>query len=185
MNFISEIDQTWTLFLDRDGVINRRPPNDYVKCWEDFDFLPGVLESLKIFNKLFNRIIIVTNQQGIGKNLMSKADLALIHKKMIDKIVYNGGRIDKVFFCPDLTKKSDNCRKPGIMMAMKAKTLFPEIIFEKSIMAGDTESDLQFGKKAGMKTVFINSNKGNINNSLIDAEFTDLFSFANSLIAND
>jgi len=185
MKIFTEIDKSWALFLDRDGVINRRPTNDYVKSWGEFDFLPGVLESLKTFNQLFCRVIVVTNQQGIGKNVMTEEDLETVHKKMYKIIDENGGRVDQVFHCPDLANKPNNCRKPGLTMAYQAKEQFPEINFTKSIMAGDTKTDLQFGKNAGMHTVFINTNNKFINNLLFDAEFPDLISFAKSLIAND
>ena len=80
---ILNIDKSWSLFLDRDGVINTRLVDDYVKCWEDFEFLPGVLEAIKCFNKLFSTIVVVTNQQGIGKGLMKVETLNNIHKKMM------------------------------------------------------------------------------------------------------
>jgi histidinol-phosphate phosphatase family protein len=185
MKFFTEVDNSWTLFLDRDGVINRRPTNDYVKSWGEFDFLPGVFESLKIFSQLFCRVIVVTNQQGIGKNVMTEEDLETVHKKMHKTIDENGGRVDQVFYCPDLANKRSNCRKPGLTMANRAKEQFPEINFTKSIMAGDTLTDLQFGKNAGMHTIFINTNNKSIDNLLFDAEYPNLISFAKSLIAND
>jgi len=185
MKILNEIDNSWTLFLDRDGVINRRPMNDYVKSWDEFEFLPGVLESLKIFNQLFCRVIIVTNQQGIGKKVMTEEELKSLHEKMLNTIEENGGRIDQILHCPDLVSKPNNCRKPGLVMAQKAKSAFPEINFTKSIMAGDTKNDLQFGKNAGMRTVYIKSNNESICNLQFDSEFPDLISFAKSLLVND
>lgn len=145
----------WTLFLDRDGVINRRLVDDYVKRWEDFEFLPYVLESLKEFNKLFKHIFIVTNQQGIGKGLMTSQALDEIHKRMLTEIEINGGRIDKVFYCPDLSTSNSINRKPNIGMGLKAKKLYPDIRFRESIIIGDSLSDMKFGRKLGMKTVLI------------------------------
>ncbi|HDO26857.1 MAG TPA: HAD-IIIA family hydrolase [Bacteroidetes bacterium] len=182
MNFKNLLlDKTWTLFLDRDGVINRRPVNDYVTQWDEFEFLPGVVRALSIFSSLFGKIIMVTNQQGIGKNLMTTEDLEIIHTKLLSKIKKAGGRMDAVYFCPDLENKPANCRKPGISMALKAKADFPEIDFNKSIMAGDTENDILFGKNAGMKTVLINTNGISVNENFADAVFPDLISFAESL----
>jgi len=175
-------DKTWTLFLDRDGVINHRPLDDYVKQWTDFEFLPGVLEALSVFSEIFGKIIIVTNQQGIGKGLMTMEDLERIHKKMISEIEKAGGRIDAVYFCPDLEGEPDNCRKPGTIMAGRAKKDFPEIDFSRSIMAGDTENDLLFGKNAGMKTVLINTNNIIANSGLADFVFAGLYQFAQSLM---
>lgn len=179
------IDQNWTLFLDRDGVINRRPVDDYVKVWDDFEFLPHVFEALNIFAKIFGRIIVVTNQQGIGKHVMTLEELAAIHKKMLSEIQRMGGRVDGIYFCPDLKEKENNCRKPGLSLARQAKKDFPEINFEKSIMAGDMQTDMEFGKNAGMRTVYINSNRKIINNTWYMAEFPDLISFAKTLSAND
>lgn len=183
--FLSAVDKSWTLFLDRDGVINRRPVNDYVKTPESFEFLPGVLEALKILSEKLGRIIIVTNQQGVGKNLMTEEDLLAVHRKMLAKIEKAGGRIDKIFYCLDLAKSPDNCRKPGLAMANLAKVDFPEIDFSRSIMAGDTKSDMEFGRNAGMKTIFINTNKSKLDFALFDVEFQSLISFAESLVAND
>lgn len=174
-----------TLFLDRDGVINHRPPADYVKSWEDFKFLPAVLSALQIVSALFDKIVIVTNQQGIGKNLMTCEDLEEIHRKMLEEIENQGGRVDKVYFCPDLAGKADSCRKPGIKMAEQAQKDFPNIDFSNSIMIGDTESDMLFGKNAGMKTILISTSDEIINNKLVDFKFSSLYEFAISLRAND
>lgn len=184
-DFINQINKSWTLFLDRDGVINKRPPNDYVKNWSEFEFLPGVPEALKIFSAMFNRIIIITNQQGIGKNIMTIDELQLIHEQLISKVKDFGGRLDAIYFCPDLATQPDNCRKPSVKMAIQAKNDFPEIDFIKSIMAGDTFSDLQFGKNNRMKTVYINTNETELPVSSYDLSFTDLISFANKINAND
>ena len=98
------IDSTWTLFLDRDGVINKKLDNDYVKHWIEFEFIDGVFEALKKFDSTFGKIVVVTNQQGIGKNIYRVEDLELIHKNMIYEINYSKGRIDKVYFSPHLLK---------------------------------------------------------------------------------
>ena len=82
-----------TLFLDRDGVINRLMPHDYVKKWNEFEFMPGVLEALAILAKKFQHIILVTNQRGVGKGLMSKEDLDRIHEKMCSVIENHGGKM--------------------------------------------------------------------------------------------
>lgn len=174
-----------TLFLDRDGVVNYRPVNDYVKNWEEFHFLPGVLDAMKMFSGFFQRIIIVTNQQGIGKNLMTMEDLHKIHQRMIDEIELKGGRIDRIYYCPDLASKSDNCRKPGIKMAEMAQNDFPEIEFKNCVMVGDTETDMEFGRKIGMTTVLIGSKNEPVGKDLIDFTFDQLINFARSLPAND
>ncbi len=153
IDFISKTDKSWSLFLDRDGVINKRIIGGYITNWEEFEFLPGVVEAVSIFSRYFKYIFIVTNQQGIGKGLMGEDDLNSIHKKLQNHFLENNGRIDAIYFCPDLATKNDNCRKPRISMAEKAKHDFPDIDFKKSLIVGDSVSDIQFGKNAGMKTV--------------------------------
>lgn len=150
------IDKTWTLFLDRDGVINLLYPSDYVKKWSEFYFLEGVLDALKNLSGVFRRIIIVTNQQGVGKGLMSQADLDFIHAEMLKEIKKYGGRIHAIYSANMLVKDDVNqMRKPGIGMAKKAKRDFPEIDFSKSIMIGDSITDMQFGRTLGMVTVYV------------------------------
>ncbi|MEE4258146.1 MAG: HAD family hydrolase [Bacteroidales bacterium] len=181
-DFLRQIDSSWTLFLDRDGVINKRPPGDYVKNWHEFEFLQGVTEALKILATKFQRIIIITNQQGIGKNIMTPEDLHLIHSKLKKEVAKKGGRIDAIYFCPDLVTKPNNCRKPSVKMALQAKKDFPEIDFSKSIMAGDTLSDMQFGINAGTKTVYINSNTLEIPESNYNECYKSLIDFAEVLL---
>lgn len=147
-------EKNWTLFLDRDGVINKRIVGDYIKKPEEFEFLPGVLDAMKLFAGMFKRIIIVTNQQGIGKNLMTEEDLKKVHHFMLNEIVAAGGRIDAIYHSPFLSAENSPFRKPQIGMALKAKEEFPGIDLGKSIMVGDSFSDMKFGKNAGMITVF-------------------------------
>jgi len=143
------------LFLDRDGVINRRKIDNYITQWEEFEFLPGVLDALDIFAKYFKRIIIVTNQQGIGKGIMKEEELQNIHQHLIQKIHHRGGRIDAIFYCPMLREALHNCRKPNPFMAEAAKTQFPEINFKESIIIGDTATDMEFGKNLGIARILL------------------------------
>ena len=179
------LDDSWSLFLDRDGVINERPKNNYVKNWSEFYFIDGVLDAIKLFSNKFKHIFIITNQQGIGKKIMSEESLVEIHQKMMEEIMSNGGRIDAVYHCPDLATKPVNCRKPGLFMANKAKDQYPDIDFQKSVMVGDTTSDMKFGKNAGMITVFVGDDQEIVNPELIDLRFNSLKEFAFNLSAND
>jgi len=129
-----KIDEGWSLFLDRDGVLNERFPGDYVKKPEDFKFITGVKKSLTIFAGIFNPVVVVTNQQGIGRGLMTNAQLSLIHDKMLEEVRASGGRIDSVFYSPDLKNTRSFSRKPAIGMGLKARKQFPNINFKKSIM---------------------------------------------------
>ncbi len=143
------------LFLDRDGVINVRPPMDYVKKPSEWALLPGVAAALVQLNTMFDRIVVVTNQAGVGKGLMSEEDLAVIHQLMLDQIGEAGGRIDAVYYCPHRREAACDCRKPATGMAMQAKIQFPDIDFSRSWMVGDSASDMVFGQNLGMKTVLI------------------------------
>ena len=166
------INKTWTLFLDRDGVINKKLENDYVKHGVDFEFLDGSIDAIRYLAGVFGRIIVVTNQQGIGKRLYRTEDLELIHKNMLYEIAYHGGRIDKVYFSPYLNSENHPTRKPGIGMALAAQKDFPEIDLRKSIVVGDSMSDMEFGRTAGMKTVFISENT--TNDGKVDFNFSSL-----------
>ena len=149
------IDKNWALFLDRDGVINHRLKDDYVKNWGAFQFEVGSLEAIATFSKIFGFLFVVTNQQGIGKGLMQEADLQVLHRQMLLEIEKAGGRIDRIYHCPHLRSAHCPCRKPRIGMALQAQSDFPALDFSRSVMVGDTPSDIEFGKAAGMYTVFI------------------------------
>jgi histidinol-phosphate phosphatase family protein len=141
-----------TLLLDRDGVINRLHPNDYVKCWEEFEFLPGVFDALKKWESLFKYIFVVTNQRGVGKGVMTEISLNEIHGKMISEIESHGGRIDKVYYCTALTEE-DNRRKPGNGMFLDILRDYPDVRPETCLMLGDSESDMVFAKNCKIKGI--------------------------------
>ncbi len=155
---INLIDKTWTLFLDRDGVINHEELGSYITRWEDFRFYEGVLDALRVFAGKFGRIFIVTNQRGVSKGLMTERDLKDIHSNMLGMIEANGGRIDKIYHCIDMENESPN-RKPNPGMGLQAKKDFPEIDFKRSLVIGNTINDMIFGKKLGAYTFFITSNR--------------------------
>jgi histidinol-phosphate phosphatase family protein len=146
-----DIDKTWSLFLDRDGVINKRIVGDYVRTLEDFILLKGVVDSIARFGSVFGRIVVVTNQQGISKGLIQEKDLEIINAFLLKKIPH----ISKIYHCPHLIAEQCLCRKPNTKMALEAQKDFPEINFSKSLMIGDSQSDIDFGKNLGMKTISI------------------------------
>ena len=122
----TKIDKNWTMFLDRDGVLNREKEQDYVRHIHEFHFYDGVLDIVKILNEIFGIIVLVTNQKGIGKGLMTEDDLVLIHSHMLQAIEAHGGRIDRIYFAPDLNNDAFN-RKPQPGMAFLAQADFPQI----------------------------------------------------------
>jgi len=178
-----KIDKSWSLFLDRDGVINKRIVGGYVNSWDQFEFLPHVPEALKLISENFERAIVVSNQQGVGKGLMTDEDVKAIHARMADEIVKFGGNIDKTYYCPFLEEDKSILRKPNIGMALKARKDFPGINFKRSVMVGDSISDMIFGKRLKMKTVFLSHDISMIRKGtdFIDFVFVDLISFAKYL----
>lgn len=176
------IDENWTLFLDRDGVINVEKKDDYIRSWDEFEFYPASLFAFPILAKKFNRIVLTTNQKGIGKQLMTDEDLQMIHQNMMKKILEVGGRLDAIFYCPDLDNHSFN-RKPQPGMALQAKDQFPAIDFSKSIMVGNRLSDMEFGRNAKMHTVFLATThpETSFPHPSIDFRFNHLLEFAENV----
>lgn len=180
---LKKVDKSWTLFLDRDGVINYEKENDYILNKDEFVFYPYVLDALQILNIIFGSIVIVSNQKGVGKKLMSLNDLNDIHETMMQQVNASGGRIDKIYFCTDLDNNSFN-RKPQHGMALQAKADFPAIDFSKTIMVGNKLSDMQFGRNAGVSTVFVATThpETEFPHPFIDARFENLYDFANQFM---
>jgi HAD superfamily hydrolase (TIGR01662 family) len=151
---LSLVDKSWTLFLDRDGVINHEKYQDYVYNYGEFVFYDGVPEAMKLLAERFGRIVITTNQKGIGKGLMTEADLQDIHYRMTQVIEAAGGRIDRIYYCTALDNNHPN-RKPNPGMAWEAQQDFPDIAMNRSLIVGNNISDMEFGRNAGMHTVFV------------------------------
>jgi D-glycero-D-manno-heptose 1,7-bisphosphate phosphatase len=179
---LSQIDKSWTLFLDRDGVINFEIQGAYVRNWEEFIFYPRAPENIAYFNSRFQRLVLATNQRGIAKGIMTLEDLKIIHDNMLNEIGERGGKIDRIYFCVD-AETSSPCRKPNPGMAFQAARDFPEINLKKSLMVGNNLSDMLFGKNAGMKTVFLGTTDPGreIPHEDIDLHFNDLDEFAIAL----
>lgn len=160
-------DGGWTVFLDRDGVINKRKYASYVMNRNEFQFLPGVLDALVKFAEYADNIIVVTNQRGIARRLMTEADLADIHAYFVEEVEKAGGRIDGIYYCPHDRDSGCRCRKPQPGMAEDARDEHHTIEFMRSIMFGDTFTDMQFGRLLGMHTIQIGPDK-------IPESYTDL-----------
>lgn len=179
---MNNIGQYEYLFLDRDGVINVERPNDYVKNISEFIFIEDTLKALSILSRKFKYIFIVTNQRGIGRNIMTIDDLNKIHGYMLAEIEKGGGRIDNIYYCTDLDSASIN-RKPNTGMAFQAQLDYPEVEFSKSVMVGNSRSDIEFGNKLGMYTVLVGHkyDKGDKIYNNINAFYENLYKFADSL----
>lgn len=164
------------LFLDRDGVLNELRPDDYVKCPEELEILPGVPEALALCRRQFDLVFIVTNQQGIGKGLMTETDLAAVHRKLTDAI----GAVDRIYHCSALKQTHSFFRKPNIGMALQARHDYPGLRLKDSVMVGDSLTDMLFGRRAGMTTVLVgdNSTVATEQPHLVDYRFPTLLDFA-------
>ncbi len=149
-----------TIFLDRDGVINKLLVGDYVKKIDEFELLPKVREALIEFKKMGYLLIVITNQQGIAKGIMTEDDLKDVHNYMLKQLP----EIDDIFYCPHLDGTC-NCRKPKNTMLLKAKEKW-DIDFNKSWMIGDSESDIICGKSVGCRTIRILHNEENIKGNI-------------------
>jgi histidinol-phosphate phosphatase family protein len=165
--------------LDRDGVINERIVDGYIQNVSSFHFLDNVPEAIVVLEKIFGHLFIVTNQQGIGKGLMRIVDLQLIHAYMEEKLSM---KFDKIYYSPFLAEEKNMMRKPNPGMALQAKKDFPDIDFSKSIMVGDSLSDIQFGKSVQMKTVYISTEKKDIDADLV---CPSLYDFAKIILGEE
>ena len=167
------------LFLDRDGVLNRLRRDDYVKCPEELEVLPGVKEAMDVLREKFARVFIVTNQQGVSKGLMTEEDLTAVHKKLIEEI----GTVDHIYYCTERQSAHSFYRKPNIGMALQARRDYPDIRLKESVMVGDSASDMLFGRRAGMITVLIgDSNDIALKHpKLVDHYYPTLLEFAQGM----
>jgi histidinol-phosphate phosphatase family protein len=172
------------LFLDRDGVINTRIPGDYIRSVEMCVLENGVLDALKILRPLFQRIVVVTNQAGIGKGLMSEQDLNQVHHYLQEQFTAHGARVDGFYHCPNLAADNAPCRKPNIGMGIMAQSDFPEIDFAHSWMVGDSNSDIEFGQRLSMKTALVIGKTGEKKSVKADIEVLSLLDFAHFIYSN-
>ena len=141
------------MFLDRDGVINRKPPEGrYVTSWEETELLPGVVEGITLLNRAGFCVIVVTNQRCVAKGLITVADLEEIHRRMSETLARSGATIDAVYYCPHDIRPPCQCRKPAPGMLLDA-ALSHGIDLPSSWMIGDSDIDIEAGRNAGCKTV--------------------------------
>lgn len=181
MKNIKDIDSRWTLFIDRDGVVNEEKYLDYIHTWDEFKFYKGAKEAFKVFNNKFGIIIMITNQRGVARGLTKLENLELIHKNMLQEIAEADGRIDRIYFCTDM--ESEN-RKPNPGMGLQAIKDFPSIDLSKSIMIGNTLSDMKFGRNLGVAVnIFLTTTAKEIphDHEDIDLIYSDLVSVAKDL----
>jgi len=140
------------VFLDRDGVINRKADAPgYITRWEQMHILPGVAEAISLLHSADYRVLMVTNQRCVAKGLISIADLGHLHERLLTTLAQSGAIIDAIYFCPHDIEPPCSCRKPAPGMLLEAAREHG-IALSQSWMVGDSDSDIEAGKRAGCKT---------------------------------
>ena len=147
-----------TLLLDRDGVINRMLPGDYVKTFDEFEWLQGAKEALADAARKFPRIYIVSNQRGVGRGVMTREALDDVHRRMLADISNAGGRIDGIYVCTAVSEE-DPFRKPHRGMFDAILKEHPEVLPERTAMIGDSPSDMEFARNCGIRGIWCRSEK--------------------------
>lgn len=164
------------VFLDRDGVINRKAAGEgYVTSWEEIDLLPGAAQGISILKRFGFLVIVVTNQRCVAKGLLSAGELEYIHAQLCDQVAAMGGRIDQVYYCPHEKEPRCECRKPSPGMLLAAAREH-RIELKSSWMIGDSDDDVEAGRAVGCRTArvvghhtSVNSRPDVVASSLIDA----------------
>ncbi len=172
--------RTSAILLDRDGVINRKLPEDsYVRNPDQFEFLPGVFDALSILQDMGYVLMVVTNQRGIGRGFMSEEDLSRVHAFMQQELSERGIFLDRIYHCPHDIHEACPCRKPAPGMILEALA-HKGADRETSFMVGDSIKDIIAGRSAGVTAVRISAD----NTADGDLRFPSLLDFARYLYAD-
>lgn len=140
------------VFLDRDGVINRKPPEqDYVKKWEEFFMLPDVEKAIKKIKDEGYLVIVITNQRGVARGIMTEETVNSIHANINRELGESGTSIDAFYWCKHNYDDKCDCRKPAPGLILRA-TKDLDIDIAQSFYVGDTKADEECGKNANIKT---------------------------------
>ena len=165
------------IFLDRDGVINKcAKEHEYITQWENFEFLENVPKAIKLLNDAKYKIVVISNQRGIARGVMTKNEVDELHKRVNEYLNKKDTNIDLFLYCPHEIGEC-NCRKPGIGLFLAAERLF-NVDKSHSYMIGDNESDIIAGHDFGVKTVFIGDH-----NSLADICCNSLYEAVQIILA--
>jgi len=149
----------YTVFLDRDGVINEDSP-DYIKCWTEFHFIPGSLDAIARLTHSGCSVIIITNQSVINRRWVSLAELETMHCKLRKAVSDSGGRITDIFHCPHRPDEGCGCRKPKPGLIFAARDRYG-IDLSRAVMVGDSVKDVLAGQAAGCgRTVLVQTGNG-------------------------
>lgn len=172
------------VFLDRDGVINRKAPNgQYITSWQELELLPGAADAIAMLNGCEFRVIVVTNQRCIAKQLVTEDNIRALNKRLCEELAVAGSRIDAVYYCPHDIEPPCNCRKPSPGMLLQAARDH-HLDLQSSWMVGDSESDIIAGRTAGCRTVRLLPYHGEDPTSA-DLAVDSLISAARKIIATE
>jgi histidinol-phosphate phosphatase family protein len=140
-------------FLDRDGVINQKAPteDEYITSWEEMKILPGVAQGISLLNRTGFRVVVVSNQRSVAKGLITIPELEFLHRRMCDELAHAGAKIDDIYYCPHELRPPCACRKPEPGMLLEAARAH-DIDLTISWMIGDSENDVEAGRRAGCRT---------------------------------
>jgi len=152
-NAVSMSADSGTVFLDRDGVINRMRP-DYVKRWAEIEFLPGALDAIVKISRSGRQVVVLTNQSAIGQNLVSVDTVEAIHRRITALVADRGGQIKAFLLCPHRRGAGCDCRKPAPGLFFRARDELG-VDLGDAVMIGDQMSDMQAARAAGVKAILI------------------------------
>jgi D-glycero-D-manno-heptose 1,7-bisphosphate phosphatase len=156
------------VFLDRDGVLNRKAPEgQYIMRWEDMVFLPRVREAVRLFNQAGFLVVVVSNQRCVAKGLITTSELDDLHARMQSEFALTGARLDAIYYCPHENEPPCACRKPQPGLLLQAARIH-NIDLAKSWMIGDSKRDVAAGRAAGCRTVRLTEDK---NSALSDSDW--------------
>lgn len=180
--------RTQHVILDRDGVLNVEcSDGGHVGDWSQWRWIPGALEGLGMLTSAGVYISVATNQSGVGRGFMTRAELDAIHGRMIEEAARHGGVINHVFVCPHLPNTGCGCRKPApglLLKAIEASRLPPVT----TVVVGDDLRDLEAARAAGLSAVVVRTGKGRQTEAAVARldvpVFDDLREFAAAVMAN-
>ena len=138
------------VFLDRDGVLNPHVPGGYLLSAADVMLLPGVASAVRRLNDAKLKVIVISNQQGVGKGLMTPSDLKAIEDRLAEVLMHEAGaHLNRCYYSTELAEANSPRRKPGPGMLLEAAQDF-KLTLAHTVFAGDSQTDIQAGDAAGV-----------------------------------
>jgi D-glycero-D-manno-heptose 1,7-bisphosphate phosphatase len=148
------------VFLDRDGTINvKAPEGDYITRPEQLELLSGAAEGIRMLNRVGVPAIVITNQRGIALGRMNETDLMAVHSRLRQLLLRHGASVDAIFYCPH-DEGVCACRKPGTLLLRRAQSWLGLDTLRGTVMIGDAPSDVEAGRRAGARSVLLESSEG-------------------------